>query len=83
MGGPSPWEGVSVRVVGQENTSYYMLSKVTDDTELAGVAGTPNGCAAIQRDLEKLVKWVRRNLMGFNKGKCQVLHLGRSNHRHQ
>jgi len=39
------------------------------------VAGTPEGCAAIQQDQDRL----ERNLMKFSKGKCRVLHLGRNN----
>ncbi|KAK4817888.1 hypothetical protein QYF61_002057 [Mycteria americana] len=58
------------------------LSNFADDTKLGGVADTPEGHAAIQRDFDKLEKWADRNLKHFSKGKCKALRLGRNNHRH-
>ena len=46
------------------------LSTFAGDTALGGVAETPAGCAAIQRDLGRLESWVERNLK-FNKVNCK------------
>ena len=40
---------------------------------------TPEDCAAIQQDLDRLKSQAERNLIKFNKGKCTVLHPGRNN----
>lgn len=57
------------------------LSNFAHDTELQGVADSPEDHATIQRDLDKVVKQADRNLMNFNK--CEILYLGRKNSRHQ
>jgi len=59
------------------------LSKLADDTKRGEVADTRQGCAAIQRDLDRLEKWADRDFMQFNTGKCKVLHVGRNNRRHE
>ncbi|GAB0180683.1 mitochondrial enolase superfamily member 1 [Grus japonensis] len=59
------------------------LSNFANNTKLGGVANTSEGCAAFQRDLDRLESWVGRNQMKFNKVKCRVLHLGTNNPKHQ
>jgi len=59
------------------------LTRFADDTKLGGVVDTQEGCASIQRDLDRLENSAQRNLMRFNKGKCRVLYLGRNNPMHQ
>lgn len=45
------------------------------------MAASPEGCAAIQKDLDRLKKWAERNIMKFNKYK--FLHLWRNNPRNE
>lgn len=43
-----------------------ILSKTANDTYLGGVADSPDGCAAVQRDLSRLGKWAKENFINFN-----------------
>ena len=43
------------------------------------MADTPESCAAIQQDLDRLESWAGRNLIKFYKSKSRVLHVGRNN----
>ena len=43
------------------------LSKSADDTKLGRLANTPEGCAAIQQDLDRVESWAWRNLVRFSK----------------
>ena len=63
----------------RDDRTECSIRKFGDDTKLRGVADTPEGCAAIQRHLERLEKQATKNLMKFSK----VLPLGRNYPRHQ
>jgi len=59
------------------------LSKFADSTKLCGAVDMLNGKDVIQRDFDRLERWVCANLMKFNKAKCKVLHMGRVNPKHK
>ncbi|GAB0207460.1 mitochondrial enolase superfamily member 1 [Grus japonensis] len=58
------------------------LNKFAIATKLCGVVDTLEGRDAIQRDLDRLERWARVNLMKFSKAKCKVLYMGRANPKH-
>ncbi|KAK4831977.1 hypothetical protein QYF61_020360 [Mycteria americana] len=59
------------------------LSKFANNTKLCGVVDMLEGRDAIQRDLDRLERWARVNLVKFNKAKHKVLHTGRGNPKHK
>ncbi|GAB0179113.1 mitochondrial enolase superfamily member 1 [Grus japonensis] len=56
-----------------------VVSKFADDAKLGGAVDSVEGGEALQRDLDRLENWAITNRMRFNRGKCQILHLGRDN----
>jgi len=55
------------------------LIKFDGNSKLRGAAEMLEGRDAIQRDLDRLQRWARANLMKFNKAKCKVLHIDQGN----
>ena len=61
--------GVPQGLVFSDSEIECTLSKLADDTKPSGVVDTPEGQDDTQRDRDKLEKWIRVNLMRFNKAK--------------
>jgi len=52
-----------------DDVAELILSKFVEDTRLGGVADTPDGCAAFQRNFNRLEKLTEGNLRKFSKWK--------------
>ncbi|PKU36555.1 hypothetical protein llap_13134 [Limosa lapponica baueri] len=63
--------------------TWTVGSSFADDTELCGAADMLERRDAIKRDLDRLERWARANLMKLNQAKCKVLHLGHGNPSHK
>ncbi|KAK4830618.1 LOW QUALITY PROTEIN: hypothetical protein QYF61_012343 [Mycteria americana] len=61
-----------------DDGTEYLAVPSANSTKLGQVVDTAHICAAIQRRLDRLEEWASRNLMKFNKGTSQVLHLERN-----
>ncbi|KAK4826475.1 hypothetical protein QYF61_009471 [Mycteria americana] len=51
----------------QDDGTECTLCKLSEDTKPGGVVETPDGCATIQTDLNRVEKQTKRNLMKFSK----------------
>lgn len=60
----------------------FTLSKLMESTKWRRVFDTPDGRAAIPKELSRLHNWAQKNFMNCNPEKCHVLHLGRNNPLH-
>ena len=79
-------------VLGPSLFIYYIndLPKVcealvnifADDTKIFNSIYSSEDCSKIQSTLNSLALWSDKWLLGFNAGKCNVLHLGKNNKQH-
>ncbi|GAB0191628.1 mitochondrial enolase superfamily member 1 [Grus japonensis] len=77
--GPVPF---NIFVSKTDSRTEHTLSKFADNTKLRGAVDMLERRDAIQRDLDRLERWACMNLMKFNKAKCEVLHMGQGNPKH-
>ena len=62
-------------------TVNSIISKFADDTKVGRIVEREEDRVALQEDIDSLLAWAEKWQMAFNKDKCKVLHVGRSNPR--
>lgn len=73
---------LNIFITDIDSKTECVLSKFANDTKLTGVIDKTAGRDAIQRNLDRLEKWVN-NLIRFNKVKFKVLHICQGNLQYQ
>ena len=66
-------------VADLDSTVECTFSKFVGDITFYDVVNTVKIRGAIQRDCDKLQRWVCENLIKINKAMCKDIHMGQSN----
>lgn len=72
------WYSFNIFINDLDDGAECLLGKYAHQAELGGVTDRVDGSAAIQRHLKRLQKSSDKKLSKFNKGRCQILHLGKN-----
>eukprot|EP00061_Rhincodon_typus_P008505 g31179.t1 len=67
------------RPVSLTSVVWGMVSKFTDDANIAGVANSEERYLRVQLDGDQMGQWAEEWQMEFNLDKCEVLHFGKAN----
>ena len=66
-----------------EDETLTILSKFADDSKGAKIIRSPTDNSLMQTAIDKLSEWADKWSMKFNISKCKIMHLGKSNPKHQ
>ena len=70
-------------VTDLDSTVECTFSKFVGDINFCDVVNTVKIRGAIQRDRDKLQRWVYENIVKINKTMCKDVHMGQSNAMHK